>query len=51
MNMKIISSLYTNGDDFETSEIDQNLMNSGNNQEGIGIYFATDINPLRFLAI
>jgi hypothetical protein len=43
--MKI--TLY-HGDNFKTTKLDPKLMNNGNNQEGIGIYFADKISFAEF---
>lgn len=37
LNEKVITIFH--GDNYKTSKIDIKLMNNGNNQEGIGIYF------------
>ena len=41
----LIESVKTvyHGDDFNTTKLDPKLMNNGNNQEGIGIYFYDNI--------
>jgi len=43
------SSLTTiyHGDNFGTRRLEPNRMNSGNNQEGIGVYFTKDISVAR----
>lgn len=39
------------GDNFDTTKIDIKLMNNGNNQEGIGIYFSTNFDTAKHYGV